>query len=66
MMSNEKDKNQKRDSIRKLLVGGGVIGASQVMPDKWTKAAVNSIVLPAHAQTSSSAVMNFSGMGAVP
>lgn len=68
-MSNEKNNNtdnpQRRNSIRKLLVGGGVIGASQVLPDSWTKTAVNSIILPSHAQTSVVA-MNFSGMGAIP
>lgn len=56
---------QRRDGRRKLLVGGGVIGASQVLPASWTKTAVNSIILPSHAQTSA-ATMNFTGMGAIP
>ena len=42
----------KRDKRRKLLVGGGVIGASQAVPSNWGKAVVNSVILPGHAQTS--------------
>ena len=38
---------------RKVLIGltGGIAGASQ-LPSKWTKPVINSVILPAHAQTS--------------
>jgi hypothetical protein len=49
---NDKTTNAKRDSIRKILVGGGVVTAGHMVPAKWTKAVVNSVVLPAHAQMS--------------
>ena len=48
----KKNLNEKRDSVRKLLVGGGVVGASQMLPSKWGKTVVDSVVLPAHAQMS--------------
>jgi len=68
-MSNENDNSlnnkPRRESMRKLLVGGGVIGASQVLPDKWTGAVVNSVIVPAHAQTSA-ATMTFVGTGPAP
>ncbi len=54
----------KRDSIRKILVGGGVIGVSQALPSKWKNAVVHSVVVPAHAQTS--AILVFNGTGPIP
>jgi len=54
-MSNKTDKNSpeksKVSNRRKLLVGGGIIGAGSALPTKWTNAVVNTVVLPAHAQT---------------
>jgi hypothetical protein len=32
--------------------GAGVVTAGHMVPAKWTKAVVNSVVLPAHAQMS--------------
>ncbi len=55
---------EKRDSLRKILVGGGVIGASQVLPSKWTNAVVQSVVVPAHAQMS--VLLTFNGTGPIP
>ena len=54
----------KRESLRKIVIGGGVIGASQVLPSNWTKAVVQSVVVPAHAQMS--VLLNFNGTGAIP
>ena len=42
----------RRKALRKLLVGGGIVGASTQLPDKWTKPLVDSVLVPAHAQTS--------------
>lgn len=55
---------EKRDSLRKILVGGGVIGVSQVLPSKWTNAVIQSVVVPAHAQTSM--LLTFNGTGPIP
>ena len=50
------DKNMTKESRRKLLksvaAGGGAIIAGKTLPDTWTKPAVDSVVLPAHAVTS--------------
>lgn len=50
------DKNKAIENRRKLLksvaAGGGAIIAGKTLPDTWTKPAVDSIILPAHAQTS--------------
>ncbi|MFZ0486919.1 MAG: hypothetical protein WAL83_07965 [Arenicellales bacterium] len=40
--------SKRRDTLRKLAVSGGVIGAAGA----WSKPVVDSVVLPAHAQTS--------------
>ncbi|MFT4607822.1 MAG: hypothetical protein ACI9WC_001570 [Arenicella sp.] len=64
MKEDEKNRDNKRDSIRKILVGGGVIGASQALPSQWTNTVVNAVMLPAHAQTSLS--LSFRGTGTVP
>ncbi|MEO0367384.1 MAG: hypothetical protein AAF197_01215 [Pseudomonadota bacterium] len=50
---------------RKLLVGGGVIGATRVLPATWTGAVVNSVVMPAHAQTSITNV-TYAATGPIP
>jgi hypothetical protein len=42
----------RRKALRKLLVGGGIVGASTQLPDKWMKPLVDSVLVPAHAQTS--------------
>ncbi len=42
----------RRKVLKKLLVGGGAaVAASQTLPTKWTKPVVDSVILPAHAQT---------------
>ena len=41
----------RRKTLKKLLVGGGVAAVGSTLPTKWTKPVVDSIILPAHAQT---------------
>ncbi len=42
----------RRKALKKLLVGGGAaVAASHALPTKWTKPVVDSVILPAHAQT---------------
>lgn len=43
---------QKRKTARKILLGGGVIGAAAVTSKQWIKPVVESTVLPAHADVS--------------
>lgn len=63
--SSQKDTSSKR---RKVLVGGGVISAGAVLPQEWTSTVLRSLVLPAHAQTSSTMITSgqFTGSGAIP
>lgn len=50
------DKNKTTENRRKLLksvaAGGGAIIAGKTLPETWTRPAVESVVLPAHARTS--------------
>lgn len=49
--SSTDDKNLgRRKIVKSLVAGGGVIGASSTV-DKWAKPVVDSLTLPAHAQT---------------
>lgn len=42
----------KRDTTKKLLVGGGIVGAAAITHRQWVKPVVEVAVLPAHAGTS--------------
>lgn len=46
--SNTVDNNKRRDAIKKTIAAGGVT----MMASTWSRPVVESIVLPAHAQTS--------------
>jgi len=56
------------DKRRKMLVGGGVMSTGALLPETWKGPVFNSIVLPAHAQTSTMAITSgmFAGSGAIP
>lgn len=45
-------KEMKRRELLKTLAGGGVLGASIILPGKWTRPLINKGLLPGHAQTS--------------
>jgi hypothetical protein len=42
----------RRQVLKKILLGGGLAAGSAILPDKWAKPVVDVIVAPAHAQTS--------------
>lgn len=46
---NRRDTARRR--ILKRLVAGGIIATGRMMPDDWHKPVVESVILPAHAQT---------------
>ena len=54
--SNDSTQNRsssnRRAALKKLLASGAVVTASQSVPEKWAKPVVDSVLLPAHAQTS--------------
>ncbi len=57
--SGSEDKSEpnksRREVLRKVLVGGGLVAGASFLPDKWVKPVVDVIVVPAHAQTSAAA-----------
>lgn len=54
----ERQARSRRDFVKKLAAGTAVAaGASQVLPKKWVKPVVDSVVLPVHAQSSQPGVI---------
>jgi len=47
--------DSRRQAMKKLLTVGGIAAGSQMISSEWTRPVVESVVLPAHAQTSTSA-----------
>ena len=43
---------QRREALRRILAGGGIVIGADVLPDKWSNPVVDSVILPAHAATS--------------
>jgi hypothetical protein len=54
IMSDKKAENSRRKLLKTAVVGGGIIGASKAMPEKWSKPVVDSVLIPAHAATTGS------------
>lgn len=48
----EPSPERRRDSLRKLLAGGGIVIGAESLPGSWSRPLIDSVVLPAHAQTS--------------
>jgi len=42
----------RRRVIKRLVVAGGAAATSHLLPDRWTKPVVESVLLPAHATSS--------------
>ena len=53
-MSDKKAENSRRKLLKTAVVGGGVLGASKAMPEKWSKPVVDSVLIPTHAATTGS------------
>jgi hypothetical protein len=50
----------RRDALKRLAVGGVVVaGATQVLPKKWMKPVVDSVILPVHAQSTGGTITPF-------
>jgi len=48
-MNDNKASSARRKLLKSLAAGGGVWTTSKVLPDRWHKPVVDSIILPAHA-----------------
>lgn len=61
------EKTNTRRRALKTLLTGGALGSAAVLPDRWIKPAVNSVLLPAHAVSSCTATgtssKSYSGAG---
>ncbi len=44
-------KNSRRKLIKSAAIGTGALGAASVAPSNWVKPVINSVAIPAHAQT---------------
>ena len=58
------DKDDSRRSLLKKLAVGGLAGAA--MPSQWSRPVIDSVVLPAHAQTSDITIRAGGGGGSAP
>jgi len=51
-VSDKKSSESRRNLLKSIAAGGGAIVAGKTLPEKWTAPVVDSVLLPAHAQTS--------------
>lgn len=62
LASNEDQINSRRKALKSMLAASGVVAGSQALSSEWTRPLVESVVLPAHAQTSDTASTYDSGL----
>jgi len=55
-MTDKKSSESRRTLLKSIAAGSGAIVAGKSLPDSWTKPVVDSVMLPAHAQTSCQAI----------
>jgi hypothetical protein len=48
----KKTSGTRRKVLKSVAIGGGLLGTLKVMPEKWSKPVIGSVVLPAHATAS--------------
>jgi hypothetical protein len=48
----KKTTNTRRRLLKSIMVGGGLATTSHTIPQRWSRPVVDTVVLPAHAQTS--------------
>ena len=53
-MTDKKSSESRRKLLKTIAAGSGAVIAGKSLPEDWTKPIVNSVILPAHAQTSPS------------
>jgi len=52
-MTDKKSNDSRRKLLKSIAAGSGAVVAGKSLPESWTKPVINSIVLPAHAATTS-------------
>lgn len=56
MTTSRKTRDARRHLLKSLVAGGGVMATGKLLPDHWSAPVVESVVLPAHAQTTTGAI----------
>ncbi|MFT5610171.1 MAG: hypothetical protein ACI9LU_000663 [Polaribacter sp.] len=56
-------KNARRKVLKNTLIGGGAVISTSLVPNKWTKPLIDSVILPSHAQTSDVVIVMGGGAG---
>jgi len=51
-MTDKKSSESRRKLLKSIAAGSGAVIAGKSLPESWTRPVVNSVMLPAHAQTS--------------
>ena len=51
-MTDKKSSESRRNLLKSIAAGSGVIVAGKSLPESWSRPVVDSVMLPAHAQTS--------------
>jgi len=62
-MNKKKPSELRRNLLKSLAAGTGAVVAGKSLPEKWSKPVVDSVLLPAHAQTSPPPPTNFNYFG---
>lgn len=51
-MTDKKSSESRRKLLKSIVAGGGAVVAGKSLPESWSRPVVDSVMLPAHAQTS--------------
>ncbi len=55
-MANKKSNDSRRKLLKSIAVGSGAVVAGKSLPESWTKPVIDTVMLPAHAETSGCAI----------
>ena len=61
-MSDNKSSESRRKLLKSIAAGSGAIVAGKSLPESWSRPVVDSVMLPAHAQTSTATSNYFGGV----
>ena len=56
-MTNKKSSESRRKLLKSITAGSGAIVAGKSLPESWSRPVVDSVMLPAHAQTSTTYII---------
>ena len=65
-MTDKKSSDSRRKLLKSIAAGTGAVVAGKNLPESWSRPVVDSVMLPAHAQTSPGATSTYSGSIDIP